>query len=45
MIRAFVKVGRAVAEDNDFVLGGGIPRNRRDRAETLYPHDHPKEGQ
>lgn len=45
MIRAFVKVGRAVAEDNDFVLGGGIPRNRRDTAETLYPHDHAKEGQ
>src|SRR3569623_1048179 len=45
MIRAFVKVGKAISEDNDFVLGGGIPRIRRDRAETLYPHDHPKEGQ
>ncbi len=45
MIRAFVKVGRAVSEDNDFVLGGGIPRTRRDTAETLYPHDHAKEGQ
>ena len=45
MIRAFVKVGKAVAEDNDFVLGGGIPRTRRDRAETLYPNDQPKEGQ
>lgn len=45
MIRAFVKVGKAVSEDNDFVLGGGIPRTRRDRAETLYPHDQPKGGQ
>lgn len=45
MIRAFVKVGKAVSEDNDFVLGGGVPRTRRDQAETLYPQDQPKGGQ
>lgn len=37
MIRAFVKVGRAVSEDSDFVRGGVATSGPRTLAETLYP--------
>ena len=41
MIRAFQRVGKAIAEDG-FERSSGIHHSRRDRAETLYPEDTPK---
>lgn len=37
MIRAWLKVGRAVSEDSDFVRGGVATAGARTAAEALYP--------
>ncbi|MFM7349501.1 MAG: hypothetical protein ACKO01_08420 [Erythrobacter sp.] len=37
MIRAFVKVGRAISEDSDFPRSGAATTGARSAAETLYP--------
>lgn len=37
MIRAFVKVGKAISEDSDFPRGGVATTGVRTLAETLYP--------
>lgn len=37
MIRAFVKVGRAISEDSDFPRSGAATTGARTAAETLYP--------
>jgi hypothetical protein len=37
MIRAFVQVGRAIGEDNDFPRGGAATSAPRTAAEILYP--------
>lgn len=41
MIRAFVKVGKAIGEDSDFTRGGGQPA-QQNVARILYPNDPPK---
>lgn len=37
MIRAFVKVGRAISEDSDFPRSGAATTGARSAAESLYP--------
>lgn len=44
MIRAFVRVGKAISEDSDFVRGDGGAQIKRSREEVLYPDDVKKEG-
>jgi hypothetical protein len=44
MIRAFVKIGKAVAEDSNFARGNA-PIIKQDKASVLYPDDVPKGGQ
>lgn len=44
MIRAFVRVGKAVGEDSDFVRGDRGAHIKPSREEVLYPNDVRKEG-
>lgn len=37
MIRAFVKIGKAIGEDSDFVRAGGATTGPRSHADILYP--------